>query len=84
MAAQRRFPAAVHAPGACQGRAKVCGYAWRALGVLHGCDSSREARARASPRALVMCLCSAIVQYWCEYIVLSHLRVPHGPGQGQW
>ena len=51
MAAQRRFSAAVHDPGACQGRIGVCGHGWRALGVLHGCDSSREARARASLRA---------------------------------
>ena len=73
MAAQRRFPAAVHAPGACQGRAKVCGYAWRALGVLHGCDSSREARARASLRAsecASVASARAVVKDWCEYVVL--------------
>ena len=58
MAAHRRFPVAVHAPDACQGRVGVCGHAWRALGSCRtACDRGEDSW--RAVRVAVGCLWNA-------------------------
>ena len=74
MAAQRRFSAAVHAPGACQGRIGVCvgmgGVRWVCCTAVTVRGRLVLARLCALQNVPPLGPRKVIVPDWCEYVVL--------------